>query len=403
MTEPPQNPAPRIAVVLSHPTQYYSPWFRWLRAQTALELRVFYLWQAGSVTTRDPQFHADFAWDVDLLGGYDHEFVPNTASDPGTHHFRGLRNPGLTERLAAFAPNAILLFGYKSPSQLSVVKWGRAKKIPIVFRGDSHLLGGRQLSWFARTLLKALYARMSAFTYVGAANRDYFRSLGVPDQKLFFTPHAVDTTLFDRTKPATRLAAAGWREKLAIPTDARVVLFAGKFMRSKSPGELLEAFLRVRTSNSVLLLVGDGEERARLSDIARYAPTGAVHLLPFTNQSKMPSLYLAADVFALPSSGFYETWGLAVNEAMHMGLPALVSDRVGCQRDLVDDGKTGWVCCAGASASLDDKLAAALRVDLAPYRTAVVQQIRGYTYPETTAGFLSALASLGWHRPSRPR
>ena len=45
-----------------------------------------------------------------------------------------------------------------------------------------------------------------------------------------------------------------------------------------------------------------------------------------------------ADLFALPSSGVYETWGLAVNEAMHMGVPCLVSDRVGCQRDLVTDG-----------------------------------------------------------------
>ncbi len=46
----------RLAVVLSHPTQYYSPWFRWLRAHTALELRVFYLWDFGIAARRDPGF-----------------------------------------------------------------------------------------------------------------------------------------------------------------------------------------------------------------------------------------------------------------------------------------------------------------------------------------------------------
>jgi glycosyltransferase involved in cell wall biosynthesis len=51
----------------------------------------------------------------------------------------------------------------------------------------------------------------------------------------------------------------------------------------------------------------------------------------------MPARYLLADLFVLASRGLYETWGLAVNEAMHMGVPALVSDRVGCQRDLVRD------------------------------------------------------------------
>ena len=49
---------------------------------------------------------------MDLLSGYEHEFVPNTARDPGTHHFGGLRNPTLTARLAAWRPTALLIFGY---------------------------------------------------------------------------------------------------------------------------------------------------------------------------------------------------------------------------------------------------------------------------------------------------
>jgi glycosyltransferase involved in cell wall biosynthesis len=387
---------PRLAVVLSHPIQYYSPWFRWLRTQASLDLRVFYLWEAGSVPTRDSQFQTTFAWNSDLLSGYEYEFVPNSSRDPGTHHFRGLRNPQLHARLDAFAPNVVLLFGYKSLGQLSVVNWGRSRRVPVIFRGDSHLLGSRRLSWLTKLFLKSLYARMSAFVYVGAANREYFRALGVADSKLFFAPHAVDTTLFDPENKATRHAARVLRERFAIHSDARVVLFAGKFMRTKRPVELLEAFLRVRTPDAVLLLVGDGEERPRLTERVRSAPAGAVHLLPFVNQNEMPALYLAADIFALPSVGYYETWGLAINEAMHMGLPALVSDRVGCQRDLVEDGKTGWVCDAADLASLDDKLSTALRAPLAPYKLAASQRILGYTYQQTTAGLLSALGSLGF-------
>ncbi len=98
----------RLAVVLSHPTQYYSPWFRWLRTHTALEFRVFYLWEAGVTAQRDPGFQATVQMqDVDLLGGYESEFVPNTARSPGTDHFWGLRNPTLTvARLAAWRPGA---------------------------------------------------------------------------------------------------------------------------------------------------------------------------------------------------------------------------------------------------------------------------------------------------------
>ena len=119
-----------------------------------------------------------------------------------------------------------------------------------------------------------------------------------------------------------------------------------------------------------------------------------MHFLPFANQSEMPARYLLADIFALPSRGLYETWGLAVNEAMHLGLPCLVSDRVGCQRDLVTDGETGWVFHADDAAQLRAKLAAALTVDLTPFRARVAARLAGYTYPQTGAGLLAALPSL---------
>jgi glycosyltransferase involved in cell wall biosynthesis len=108
----------------------------------------------------------------------------------------------------------------------------------------------------------------------------------------------------------------------------------------------------------------------------------------------MPSRYLAADVFALPSRGAYETWGLAVNEAMHMGLPCLVSDRVGCQLDLVTDGGTGWVFRSLDPSSLAEKLAEALAADLAAFRPRVAARIAGYTYEQTTGGLLAALAAI---------
>jgi glycosyltransferase involved in cell wall biosynthesis len=48
----------------------------------------------------------------------------------------------------------------------------------------------------------------------------------------------------------------------------------------------------------------------------------------------------------LPSS-FGETWGLVVNEAMASGLPAIVSDRVGCAPDLIQRARTGEVFPCG--------------------------------------------------------
>src|SRR6266704_2652842 len=169
----------RLAIILSHPVQYYSPWFRWLRANTPLEFRVFYLWEFGVTTQRDRQFGTTFQWDVDLLAGYESEFVPNMARDPGTHHFGGLDNPALTARLAAWHPGAVLLFGYNWRAHQRALWWARRHGVPLLFRGDSHLLGRTGLPFLRRQLLRFLYRQFAALTHVGAANRDYFRALGV--------------------------------------------------------------------------------------------------------------------------------------------------------------------------------------------------------------------------------
>jgi glycosyltransferase involved in cell wall biosynthesis len=55
----------------------------------------------------------------------------------------------------------------------------------------------------------------------------------------------------------------------------------------------------------------------------------------------MPIVYRLGNVFVLPSIS--ETWGLAVNEAMACGLPVIVSDKVGCSVDLVEQDKNGYI------------------------------------------------------------
>ena len=384
----------RVAVVLSHPTQYYSPWFRWLRTHTPLEFRVFYLWNFGVQPRRDHCFGITFAWDVDLLSGYESEFVPNVARRPGTDRFWGLRNPELPARLAQWQPNAILLFGYAYASHLRTILWARQHGVPLVFRGDSHFLGRPTPAWHRTWLLRLLYRQFAAITYVGQANRAYFEKLGVPSTKLFFAPHTVNHEHFDAARPDYRAAAAGLRQSLGLSPETRVVLYAGKYHPEKQPLALLESFLALRPPGAALVFVGDGQERELLKARARQAPPGAVHFLPFANQSEMPARYLLADIFALPSRGLYETWGLAVNEAMHMGVPCLVSDRVGCQQDLVSDGETGWVFRADDPAHLRAKLAEALAADLPSFKPRVAARIAGYRYETTTSGLLAALHSL---------
>ena len=389
----------RLAIVQSHPTQYYSPWFRYICAQGGIELRVFYLWEFGVARQTDRQFGTAFQWDVDLLSGYDHEFVPNVARDPGTHHVGGLDNPALTKRLAAWRPDALLLFGYKWKTHLKAICWARLNRVPLLFRGDSHFIGRGKPPFIKRWPLALLFRQFRGFLHVGAANREYFLTLGVPADRLFFAPHSVDDSLFDPNRSDHRAAAEKLRRELDLPPGRKVILFAGKFVSAKQPLELLRAFITLKDNAATLLFVGDGPLKAELQSLAAENPSADVRFLPFANQSEMPARYLLADLFVLPSGGLYETWGLAVNEAMHMGVPALVSERVGCQRDLVEDGVTGWVFSHDSAEMLRDRLARALASLRSPLnaealRRRVLGKISTYTYRQTTAGLQRALEEV---------
>jgi Glycosyltransferase len=393
---------PRLAIVCSHPVQYYAPWFRHLARHLRAELRVFYLWQPALSDAPDPEFGRVVRWDVDLLSGYDHEFVPNTARRPGTDHFRGLRNPVLPARLRAFAPDVVMLFGYGWETQLRLaLAW---RDCPLVLRGDSHLLG-RPASLRARLrslLLRSLFARFAAFAAVGRANRDFYLRHGVEPDRIFHVPHCVNNEAFADEVAADPSAASAWRRELGVPAHHRVVGFVGKFVPKKRPDLLLRAFVRAAPADTTLLLVGDGPLEHDLRKLAASAPQADIRFAPFQNQSAMPRTLAALDLLVLPSEGPGETWGLVVNEAMSLGVPALVSTHVGCRADLVVDDETGWSFPAGDETALAAALPRALSAFAArpaEIRAAVLAHVARYSYDSATAA-LQALLDAPVVRPA---
>jgi glycosyltransferase involved in cell wall biosynthesis len=392
---PTGNPL-RLAIVATHPIQYYAPWFQRVAAEPGIDLKVFYLWNFGVTEQRDHGFGRNVQWDLPLLDGYAHEFVENTSSDPGTHHFWGLRNPSLTARLLQFQPDAILSYGYNYAScQRLVWTWDR-KGAPLIFRGDSHRLlrSDGPTEQIRRQWIQTVFRRFGAFLYVGEANRDYFRYHGVPDDKLFFTPHAVDNVRFIGAEADAREQAIRRRAELGIPPEQKVILFAGKFQPKKRPDHLIAAFIALNREDAVLVLVGDGEMEAALRAQAGAHPR--IHFVPFQNQSLMPRTYALADLFVLPSQGRDETWGLAVNEAMCLGKPIIVSSQVGCAQDLVRPGENGLVFPAGdvlaLTAALRDALSDSAR--LARWGERSREIISGYTYDRALDGLKQACQAL---------
>jgi len=337
----------RVAIVATHPIQYYSPWFKVLANDSALSVKVFYLWEAGVTEQVDQGFKHRIKWDIPLLDGYQWEFVVNSSRRPGTHHFFGLINPSLERTVKCFEPDAVLLMGYNFFSMIQFLCFWRSSRAPLLLRGDSHRIIGRCgiKERFRKALISLLFRRFSGFLYVGKANRRYFLYHGVAEERLFYAPHAIDNQRFCSACDNVRLDSRRWKTELGIPSDHQVVLFAGKWETKKRPVDLLEAFLLAAMPKSSLVFVGAGHLEEVLRNRASNHPF--IKFAPFQNQSQMPRTYGLADLFVLPSYGEGETWGLAVNEAMCLGCPIIVSTHVGCAEDLVKPYHNGLIFEAG--------------------------------------------------------
>ncbi|GAA4854114.1 glycosyltransferase family 4 protein [Luteimonas vadosa] len=396
---------PRLAVVISHPTQYYAPWFKYLAQEGAVELKVYYLWDFGVQNRFDPDFGHSLVWDVPLLEGYSWVMVPNRSAYPGTDAFSGLDNPQLLDLLADDPPDAILLFGYAYRTHLRLLMSSLPRSIPVLLRGDSHDIArpSHLRQRLARLARRFLFRRAAAALAVGTANRQYFLDAGMPPSRIHMVPHCVDNDRFAAATGDAAEQATAWRAELGIRADALVILFAGKFEEKKRPLDLLHAFLALRdepgmeSSGAVLLMVGAGALEGQLRACAGDRLGTDVILAPFQNQSRMPMVYAAADVLVLPSHGNGETWGLVVNEAMNMGVPCVVSTHVGCAADLVEPGQTGWVFPAGDREALTRTLRSVVECGSAERRrmgAAARSRVQeDYSYAVAGRALLEAMSS----------
>jgi len=322
-----------LAVVTSHPVQYYAPLFRELARR--VDLTVFYGHRATAEDQARAGFGVGFEWDVDLTTGFHSIFLDNRARHPGLARFSGIDTPQIGQRLSEGRFDAVLLIGWHKKFLVQALVAARRLGIPALMRGDSQLGTARSLLVrLAKELVYPLFLRQYAGALaVGARNRSYWRHYHYPAARIFASPHCIDAAWF--AERGTVAAGTALRRRLGIAADAPLVLFAGKLIAFKRPLEVVEAAARLRAAGTPvqILVAGDGPLRAAMAARAGNLAV-PLHLLGFCNQSEMPAAYAAADVLALPSSRS-ETWGLVVNEALACGTPAVVSDAVGCAPDLV--------------------------------------------------------------------
>jgi glycosyltransferase involved in cell wall biosynthesis len=386
----------RLSVVMTHPIQYYAPWFRHIVVNNPeIDLLVHYC-----VTPTPEQqgvgFDRAFTWDAGVLEGYRHVILRQPSKRVNIHSssFLGVDVPEVVGSIRRAAPDVLLVPGWYSVSLVRALLAARVDRIPAIYRGDSQLAPSPPVHAMAKQLkTRTMLGLFTHFLTVGNRNTAFLQRYGIPAAKIFFSPHCVENEFFSRI--SDRVRVPGQRElrrrELSIAENAFVVLFVGKLEKKKRPWEVIRAAALLSRPVTVLM-AGSGESEAYCQQVTREVRAD-VRFLGFRNQAEVAELYGVADCLVLPSD-YNETWGMVVNEAMAAGLPCVVSDRVGSGPDLITDGETGKIARFGDVSSIAGALgrirdACGAGHDFGP---ACRRRAAAYSFDAATEGLTRAIA-----------
>ena len=199
--------------MLTHPVQYYAPWFRHIAAHCPeIDLTVLYATRP-TPAQQGVGFGTDFEWDPPLTSGYRCRVVRRAQPGDSVHsgHFWGLDVPEIGAAIVESRPDVALIPGWHSVTLLRALWACRRARIPVLYRGDTHLgnapSGWRRSVWALRT--RWLLRLFDGYLSPGQRVRAYLERFGVDPGRVFDVPHCVDNELF--ADSAARFEAPGTR------------------------------------------------------------------------------------------------------------------------------------------------------------------------------------------------
>jgi glycosyltransferase involved in cell wall biosynthesis len=331
----------RLAVLLTHPVQYFKPIFNRLAIDQDIELLVFFGCNHGVIPSHDPDFGIEFAWDNNPTDGFNHCFIKQMPLVNLSKLGVGLETAWQAyKQIKAWQPDAVLIFAYSPLFITACTLLLAANGNRLLLRADGTDRAFKRpvwKSWLKDMLLRFYYRLFSKIYPIGSDSNDHFARLGVKAKMRKQVNFAVDYDYFDKQVKYWQPKCIQSKQDLGIPDHAEVLLWVGKITPIKAPLLLIDALAHLpkdRLDKLWLVVVGDGPLRNQMTTRINQVIPSQYYFAGFQNQSQLGRFYTIADSLIFPSIEG-ETWGLVVNEALQFGLRVIASDHPGSVRDLI--------------------------------------------------------------------
>jgi len=327
---------PKLLIVTEIIAPYRIPVFNELALRGEIDLHVIFLSESDPSLRQWRVYKDEIRFQYHVLTSWRRRFG----------RYNVLINRGVLSALNKIRPDAILCGGYNYLASWEFACWAKARRVPLLLWSESTALDRRRGHRLVEFMKARFLSLCTAFVVPGKSSLKYLKDLGIPDQRIFTAPNAVDIRFFAALAEAASRDESRVRVRHSLPL--RYFLYVGRLVQAKGVFDLVEAYAQLDPEVRAkvgLVLVGDGADRSKLMELASRIALGTIQFPGFVHREGLPEFYALADALIFPTHS--DTWGLVVNEAMSSGLPVIATNVAGCVADLVQDGWNGLVVPSG--------------------------------------------------------
>lgn len=342
----------RIAFITSIPTPYQDPFLNVVAAHPDVELDVYYC---------APK-KADRPWELTWELQYNAIYLPSTNFAKYLGAASSIYwNKGIIKRFRDVGYDAFVVCGYNHLTMLATFFYAKRANIPYFLSSEAYLKQRRRKwrVWVKDRLVRWIVQNASGCMPTGSLASEYLLHYGAKRDELTFFPNAPDVDRLRELSGTLRKKRAQLKHELGLG-QKKTILFVSRLVKFKRLDILLRAFARaIKDQPAQLVILGDGVMRETWEQLSNeLGLNNSVQFRGFLPPEEIPKWHAVADLFVQPSES--ETWSVAVVEALASGLPVVVTDMVGCYKDVVIDERVGRVVPANHVEAMAEAIATML-------------------------------------------
>lgn len=268
----------------------------------------------------------------------------------------GVLSAGVKNHIKENHYDLVIMNGYSHLAEMKAIRYMNRHHIPFALYVNGGIIPKKELKLKKHLKTKYISSAKYYFSPDNESN-NYLVYYGAKREKILSYPYS---TIFDHEIVTEKINKIELREKLGLQFE-NLLVSAGQLIKRKNYFSLVKEWKNY-PENFGLLIMGDGNEKAKIENFIQENHMKNVVLTGFLKRDEMFNYMRCGDAFLFPSNE--DIYGHVVNESLSQGLPVISSKHVNSSIKLIKNRENGFLINKFSGAELKESIEYCLQNDM---------------------------------------